>query len=73
MNLLKGVCSLSLSIQEILKSKGITANPQTLPFLEARWEEVQALRGDLTNIPIDDADIGLRNIPGGDHVEQQTN
>lgn len=64
---------MSLSIQEILKSKGITANAANLPFLEARWKEVQALRGKLTNIPIDDANIGLRNIPGGDHIEQQSN
>lgn len=30
---------------------------------------MQELSGNLKNVKIDDADIGLRNIPGGDHIE----
>ena len=29
---------------------------------------MKELRADLKGANIDDADIGLRNIPGGDHV-----
>ena len=60
---------LSLSIQELLKNKGIEVKETHLDVLEARWKGMQALRGDLEHVKIDDADIGVRNIPGGDHIE----
>ena len=61
--------SLSLSIQELLKNKGIEVKETHLDVLEARWKGMQTLRGDLEHVNIDDADIGVRNIPGGDHIE----
>lgn len=60
---------LSLSIKELLENKGITPREEHLEILETRWKGMQALRGDLKGANIDDADIALRNIPGGDHVE----
>ncbi len=60
---------LSLSIQDVLKNKGIEVKQAHLNVLEARWENMKALRADLKHANIDDADIGVRNIPGGDHIE----
>lgn len=66
---LKGVFGLSLSIKEILENKGIKPREAHLEILDTRWKGMAALRGDLEDVAIDDADIGMRNIPGGDHVE----
>lgn len=60
---------MALSIRETLAAKGIHPTAEHLVKLEAKWAEVQALKADLGDLPIDDADIALRNIPGGDHVE----
>lgn len=61
--------SLSLSVKEMLENKGIKPREEHLEILETRWNGMSELRGDLDGVPIDDADIGMRNIPGGDHVE----
>lgn len=58
-----------LSVRDILENKGIQAKDDHLELLETRWKEIQALKGNLENAQVDDFDIGLRNIPGGDHVE----
>ena len=60
---------LSLSIKELLENKGIKPREEHLEILETRWKGLAELRGDLEGINKDDADIALRNIPGGDHVE----
>ncbi|HLQ83235.1 MAG TPA: hypothetical protein VK121_05275 [Pseudogracilibacillus sp.] len=60
---------LSLSIKELLENKGIKPREEDLEILETRWKGLAELRGDLEGINKDDADIALRNIPGGDHVE----
>jgi len=60
---------LSLSIKELLENKGIRPREEHLEILDRRWSGMAALRGDLEGVNIDDADISLRNIPGGDHVE----
>lgn len=60
---------MSLSIKELLENKGIKPREEHLEILDIRWEGMAALRGDLEGINIDDVDIGMRNIPGGDHVE----
>ena len=60
---------LSLSIKELLENKGIKAREEHLEILNTRWKGMADLRGDLDGVAIDDADIGMRNIPGGDHVE----
>lgn len=59
---------MSLSVQQLLESKGIQAKPEHLEILESRWNGMKKLRGTLENVKIEDADIGLRNIPGGDHI-----
>ncbi|WP_233189640.1 MULTISPECIES: hypothetical protein [unclassified Sporosarcina] len=60
--------ALSLSVQQLLESKGIQAKPEHLEILESRWNGMKKLRGTLESVKIEDADIGLRNIPGGDHI-----
>lgn len=60
---------MSLSIQQILKKKGITPKSEHLEQLKIRWEGMQSLRGNLEGIAIDDADIAIRNLPGGDHID----
>ncbi|WP_232321206.1 hypothetical protein [Sporosarcina ureae] len=59
---------LSLSVKQLLDNKGIQAKPEHLEILESRWKGMQELRGTLEGVKIEDADIGLRNIPGGDHI-----
>ena len=60
---------MSLSIQQILENKGITPKSEHLEQLKIRWEGMQSLRGNLEGIAIDDADIAIRNLPGGDHID----
>ncbi|MFJ7668752.1 hypothetical protein ACIQXI_16770 [Lysinibacillus sp. NPDC097195] len=60
---------MSLSIQQLLENRGITAKSEHLELLQTRWESMQSLRSNLEGIAIDDADIAIRNIPGGDHIE----
>lgn len=60
---------MTLTVKQILENKGISAKPEHLNLLETRLEEMNELRGNLDGIAIDDANIAVRNIPGGDHVE----
>ncbi|MBM7368616.1 hypothetical protein [Gordonia hydrophobica] len=59
---------MTLSIKDALAARGVSPSAEELTKIEAKWAEIVALKGDLGNIAIDDADISLRNIPGGDHV-----
>lgn len=59
---------MTLSIKDALAAKGVSPSAEELERIEAKWAEIVALKGDLDIIDIDDADISLRNIPGGDHV-----
>lgn len=59
---------MALSVRETLAAKGVNPSAEHLSKLEAKWAEVEALKGDLGETPVDDADIALRNIPGGDHI-----
>ena len=59
---------MALTIQEILAAKGVNPSDEHLRSLEAKWAETLELKGDLNSINLDDADIALRNIPGGDHI-----
>lgn len=60
---------MNLTVEQLLVSKGVHAKPEHLNLLESRFEEMKELRGNLDGIAIDDADIAIRNIPGGDHIE----
>lgn len=59
----------ALPIAATLAAKGVQPTPEHLRRLETKWAEIQTLAGDLTGADLDDADIAVRNIPGGDHVE----
>lgn len=59
---------MTLSVKQLLENKGIQVKSEHLELLEARWKGMQELRGDLEGVNIEDADIALRNIPGGDHI-----
>ena len=56
---------MTLSVRKLLENKGIKVKENHLSVLEDRWKGMQALKGNLENAQIDDADIGLRNIPRG--------
>ncbi|MGM8366026.1 hypothetical protein ACLIBG_11190 [Virgibacillus sp. W0181] len=60
---------MSLTVKQLLENKGIKPREEHLEILDKRWKGMQELRGNLEHANIDDADISLRNIPGGDHVE----
>lgn len=59
---------MTLSIKDALAARGVSPTADELEKIEAKWAEIVALKGDLDNIEIDDADIALRNLPGGDHI-----
>ncbi len=60
---------MALSVKNLLAEKGIKPSAEHLDKLETKWAEIQALKGNLDGLALDDADIAVRNIPGGDHVE----
>lgn len=60
---------MALSVKELLESRGIQVKEEHVAMLNKRWNELQQLKGNLERANIDDADISLRNIPGGDHIE----
>lgn len=60
---------MSFSVKDALAARGIRPSDEHLEKLEAKWEEIQGLKKNLDVVALDDADIAVRNIPGGDHVE----
>lgn len=60
---------MSISIKETLAARGVHPNDEHLVIIEEKWNEYCQLRGDLDGITLDDADISLINIAGGDHHE----
>ena len=60
---------MTVSIRERLEEKGLTVVDEHLPVLQARWDAIQELKGRIDTANLDDADISLVNIPGGDHIE----
>lgn len=61
---------MSFSVKDALAARDIHPSPEHLQKLESKWEEVLSLKQNLDVVPLDDADIAVRNIPGGDHVDQ---
>lgn len=59
---------MALSVQDLLADKGIHPPADALPKLEAKWAEIKERKGTLSGVALDDADIAVRSIPGGDHV-----
>lgn len=60
---------MAITIAQILAAKGIHPTEEHLEKLEKKWLEIEQLKGDLDGIAIDDADLAIRNIAGGDHYE----
>lgn len=57
-------------VEEQLRSRNIHPTDAELATLNAQWANLVRQRGKLDGIALADADIALRCIPGGDHVEQ---
>ena len=57
------------SIQCLLSQKGIIVPEHHLDELETRWSNLQELRKLTKDAKLDDFDISLKNVPGGDHIE----
>lgn len=64
----KGGFTLTLSVRELLENQGIQI-PAHLSEIERRWEGIQSLKAEIECASLDDYDIAVRNIPGGDHIE----
>lgn len=60
---------LTLPVRELLEKKGLQVEEAHIEHLEGLLGYLELLRGDLKEAKIDDADISLRNIPGGDHLD----
>lgn len=58
---------MSISVKDTLAAKGIHPSDEHLVKIEKKWKEYEQLKGDLEGIALDDADISLKNIAGGDH------
>ncbi|MET3322325.1 UNVERIFIED_ORG: hypothetical protein ABIC97_005461 [Peribacillus simplex] len=60
---------MKLSIRDFLENKGIPVTENHLPILKTRWQAIENLKADIDKAALNDYDISLRNIPGGDHIE----
>lgn len=60
---------MAITVREVLAAKGIHPSDAHLELIEKKWREIEQLKGDLGEVAIDDADIALKNIAGGDHHE----
>ena len=58
---------MTLDIQQLLATKNIHPSQESIALLEKKWKETLELKGNLSGINIDDGDIALKNIAGGDH------
>lgn len=56
------------SIARALAAQGIHARPEDLAQIQAQWDGILELKQGLDSIALTDADIALRNLPGGDHA-----
>lgn len=57
-------------VEELLRARNVHPTNAELATLTARWAGLQAQRGTLEGIELGPADIALRTIPGGDHLER---
>lgn len=58
---------MTLSIKDVLAAKGLHPDAGELARIESTWQQIAGLRRDPTTVDTADADVALRNIPGGDH------
>lgn len=59
---------MTLSIKDALAAKGLHPDAEELARIESTWAQFATLRRDLATVATADADIAIRNIPGGDHI-----
>ncbi|MCU9595033.1 hypothetical protein OEV82_11360 [Caldibacillus thermolactis] len=57
-----------LSVRQLLENQGIKIPPH-LAEIERRWEGIQSLKQEMNDAKLEDYDLAIRNMPGGDHVE----
>lgn len=60
---------MSFSIKDALAARDIHPTEEHLKILETKWQETLKLKGNLSGIPLSDADIAVKNTAGGDHHE----
>ncbi len=58
---------MSLPIKDVLAARGLKTSGESLTKLEKKWKEFEDLKGSLKGATLDDYDISLKNIAGGDH------
>lgn len=56
-------------IAQQLADKNIHPPAENLRRLETKFDEILDLKSGLNALRLDDADLAIRNIPGGDHVD----
>ncbi|GED14641.1 hypothetical protein [Aneurinibacillus migulanus] len=60
---------MKVTLRDVLESRGVQVSESHLDVLEQRWQAIQYLKADFESAVLDDYDIALRHIPGGDHIE----
>ncbi len=60
---------MSISVRDTLAAKGVHPSDEHLVKIEKKWKEFELLKGDLQDVDLDDADLSVKNIAGGDHHE----
>lgn len=60
---------MSFSVKDVLAARDVRPTPEHLEKLEAKWAEIQARKQTLSAVTLDYADIAVRNLPGGDHLD----
>ncbi|HJF33043.1 MAG TPA: hypothetical protein K8V56_14875 [Sporosarcina psychrophila] len=60
---------MTVSIRELFAAKGLEIPEGDYKVVESRWEAIEKLKEQLTDLPLESYDISLRNIAGGDQVE----
>ena len=59
---------MKLFILDVLESKGVTVPREHLDELATRGLAIEDLKRETEQALLDDYDIALRNMPGGDHA-----
>lgn len=60
---------MKLSVRQLLENKGFTVKEEHIDMLEQNWEGIKNGRQMISQELKGEADLGLRNIAGGDHVD----
>lgn len=58
-----------MSVEGILREKGIKYSKEELELLEKQWEAIRQLKNDFTNVRLAVSDLGMTHNPGGVYLE----